>query len=82
MKAMIIQESASYPNPAKDNLNISSTISINRINVFNIYGQLVKSDEVDSENFIISTDALAGGIYFIQLFTNDDIFIKKIVVRK
>ena len=72
-----------YPNPAKNNLNISidSGISIQSIIIHNPLGQLVKTlvtDEIDASLTIDVTD-LKTGTYFIEINSNQGKTTKKFV---
>jgi hypothetical protein len=72
-----------YPNPVKNNLNISidSGISIQSIIIHNPLGQLVKTlvtDEIDASLTIDVTD-LKSGTYFIEINSNQGKTTKKFV---
>jgi hypothetical protein len=71
-----------FPNPAKDVLTVYSSTKIAGIRLFNVYGQLVLSSQVNSANMAINTKNLADGIYYLQIETKDGITTKNVIIRK
>lgn len=69
-----------YPNPASDVLNIhlDAQILINKINIYNITGQLIKS--FGNENSLQIGD-LNQGVYMIEIDTNHGKEIKKFIKK-
>ncbi len=71
-----------YPNPAKDVLNISNSISaeINSITIADINGRTIKqfdaNGSVDSQ---INIGDLNAGVYFVNIHSNEGSLTKKIV---
>lgn len=66
-----------YPNPVKDNLYINSQTEINRVEVYNIFGQKVYQNEGQLSQVDLSN--LNSGIYLVQLYNNEKVITKKIV---
>ncbi|NQX98673.1 MAG: T9SS type A sorting domain-containing protein [Flavobacteriales bacterium] len=66
-----------YPNPASTKLKITTELPINRINIIDVTGKLVKMIVQNKKNIDI-TD-LVSGIYFIQIFTEDKTLIQKFI---
>jgi hypothetical protein len=85
---------AAYPNPAKDNMNISLSKSNPPIEakVYNIKGQLVRRLEVSektSDQYLYNWDckdrnnrAVPAGVYLIRIKTNSGEISKKVTVIK
>jgi hypothetical protein len=71
-----------YPNPAKDLLNIISGENISNIKLFNEYGQLVMNSTVNGTSDIISTSALAEGVYYLRVETKKGVSTQKVVIQK
>jgi len=71
-----------YPNPAKDVLNMYSSATIAGIKLFNVYGQLVLSNRVNSANTSINTANFADGMYYLQIETKDGIATTNVAIRK
>jgi hypothetical protein len=66
-----------YPNPTKGILNISSTISIAEISIYNNLGQLLFTSEETNQ---IDISTLDKGIYFVKIkCENGQIETKKII---
>lgn len=67
-----------YPVPAHDKLYIESQKPINKVEVFDYYGnQLYIAFNSDP----ISLTDLPGGIYFLRAYSNGDVIVKKFIVR-
>ncbi|MGQ7946450.1 M43 family zinc metalloprotease [Flavobacterium sp. WC2509] len=70
------QERFFYPNPVSDILNIDYKTEIKKIEVHNLFGQLVHTEKYTDANFNASTKEinltkLERGMYIITLFTNN-----------
>lgn len=61
-----IQQSAIYPNPARDILKINSNYDLKRAQIFNTLGQKVFSEENLNTNEI-NVSFLSKGVYFLKL---------------
>ena len=72
-------ETAIYPNPATDVINITTDNQVQRVEIFNMQGQLVKveSGEVTS----VSVKDLANGLYTLKLTTDNGVSMHKIVKK-
>ena len=71
---------AIYPNPVEDNLNIRTQQKIDKIQIFNTLGKLIKEMIPNNDNEINVSD-LVTGIYIIQIQTNSKKTIKKFIKR-
>jgi hypothetical protein len=69
------------PNPSSDGVKIQSMAEISQLNVFNQAGQLVY--EINSNSTVVDVDVseFDSGIYFVRIFTNNDVVIRKLVVE-
>ena len=72
-------ETAVYPNPATDVININTTENVQRVEIFNMQGQLVKIEtgEVTS----VSVKDLANGLYTLKLTTDNGTSMHKIIKK-
>jgi len=70
-----------YPNPAKNELNISGTIAPTYVCIYNFTGQLLYETEHCAANMIISVSSLPSGIYFVKIVSENGITTKKVVVE-
>ncbi|MFN3969178.1 T9SS type A sorting domain-containing protein [Flavobacterium sp.] len=55
-----------YPNPVKNNLTISSESIINKIEIYSVLGQKVKSVKVNDIQTEINLSELTQGLYFVK----------------
>ncbi|EKT3967279.1 endonuclease [Flavobacterium psychrophilum] len=72
-----------YPNPTtNENINITSTIEWNEINIYNINGQLTKS--IKKPNFVdnkIQISNLTKGFYFVTFVSENRNVTKKLIIN-
>ena len=64
-----------YPNPTSDEINISSTYNIGKVEIYNITGILQSSsykNKVDVSN-------LSSGIYFVKVYSENGVATQKFV---
>ncbi len=61
-----------FPNPVieKSILQLPIEVEIDQINIYTILGQLIKTENISSNNFIINSMDYANGLYFYQVFSN------------
>jgi hypothetical protein len=75
-----------YPNPVKSDLFIySKNISIETINLFDLYGRLLKPNILfnkKSNDFIIKTDEISTGTYLLQFKTSFGFITKRVIVKR
>ena len=60
-----------YPNPLSDILNIHSKMNITKLEIYNVSGQKVLSQQNVKGNQQINTSGLKSGVYFIQLISEN-----------
>ncbi len=73
-----------YPNPAVDNVMISAkdnNLVIEKVELYNIYGQLLNSEKVNGTHAELAVSALATGTYFAKVFTDKGVATMP-VIRK
>ncbi|MDD2191908.1 MAG: T9SS type A sorting domain-containing protein [Bacteroidales bacterium] len=68
-----------YPNPANNQVNISSENIINSIEVFNSLGQSVYKSNIKSREKIIDINSLSKGVYIIGVNTDKGYIKKKLI---
>ena len=73
-----------YPNPAKTIFTISSATHLHSIRVYNALGELVRTEDVSQYEIgkSISVKNLSAGAYFVKVNTEDNEFIRKVLVAK
>lgn len=71
-----------YPNPASSELTVSATSSINRIEIANLWGQMVyENATLGSNQATINVSALQQGAYLVRVFTTEGTMTRKLIVR-
>ena len=68
-----------YPNPAKNQFNLDSTIDINKIEIFNTLGEKVFETKSISKNIIFGT--IPSGAYFVKIISDTFEVTKKLMVE-
>jgi hypothetical protein len=69
-----------YPNPVSDIINITLPAELSvqtTVNIFNLLGEKVLSDEYNSDNIALNVSNLNSGIYFIQVSSGGQIYVSK-----
>ena len=64
-----------YPNPVVERsiLQLPIEAEIDQIKIYNISGQLIKTENISSNNFILNSMNFANGLYFYQVFSKDEL---------
>ena len=71
-----------FPNPAKNNITIeNSNFVINSVELYNIAGQLVKSENINSMKANINVSDLDKGIYILEIQSNETSIRRKLIVE-
>ncbi len=69
-----------YPNPAKTNITIQTNgLKVNTYDIYDVYGQIVMQNNVNTNVVNIDVKNLKKGIYFIKLNTDNESVINKFV---
>ncbi len=70
-----------YPNPSKDEVNVSSGSIIKSISIFNSFGQLMKNQNVNDKNFRFNISKFNPGVYVLKIEFSDGLISKRIVIE-
>jgi hypothetical protein len=71
-----------YPNPVSDILRINSTLkNINNLKIFGLSGQLLTTYNFDGRQIEFDLSAYQAGIYLLQIETDTDLLIRKIIKK-
>ena len=71
-----------YPNPASSVINVAAN-NMSRVNVYNSVGQLIYSQNVDTDAVTVSTDSWSNGLYYVNVETKDGVKTsQKVIVNK
>jgi hypothetical protein len=69
----------SYPNPAKDIINLSAAKNIDKIEIYTLLGQQVKSIPLNSNSAKVNVSGLSKGVYLVKTFIEDAVGTYKFV---
>ncbi|MEA2041436.1 MAG: T9SS type A sorting domain-containing protein [Bacteroidota bacterium] len=70
-----------YPNPVKDRLTVE-TVGVSEIEIFDISGKVVYSDELKQNKEVINFTSFNQGVYFVKVTTNNETVTQKVVLVK
>lgn len=68
-----------YPNPAENELNISTEGNVQRVEIFNMQGQFVKAQTGDVH--VMSISDLSAGMYIVKVTCQEGVSTQKLVKR-
>lgn len=70
-----------FPNPTRSNVYLKfNNEKIEKVSILNSHGQLVKEVDYKSEEIIkIDLSILSSGIYFVQVISNGESFLRKVI---
>ncbi len=71
-------EIAIYPNPTSDIVNIVTNGNAQRVEIANVEGQIVSSEAVASDVISISLEAQPAGMYFVRIYTANEVIVRKV----
>jgi len=65
-----------YPNPTSNFINIKTNLDINKIEIYNIFGSRVHTNNNSKK---INLSNLESNVYFIKIHTNNSVISKKVI---
>ena len=73
-----------FPNPTTGKIVISSSSTINSIEIYNVYGEKVYyiNQLTQTSQITINLGAQAEGIYVVQVKTNEGIVTEKVIIQR
>ncbi len=60
-----------YPNPVNNMLNVSAQSNIERLQIVNMLGQVVKTAQPNMQSYQLDMSSLATGVYFVKATVNN-----------
>jgi Secretion system C-terminal sorting domain len=72
---------AMFPNPAKDNFTVRANADVQQVNVFNMIGDLVLTQNFYNNSTVVVNSELAQGIYMVEVKTAFGTTTQKLVVE-
>ena len=70
-----------FPNPANDVLNLSSENIFHSITLYSSAGEKLNSFTVINNNAKLNTASLPNGLYFVEIVTETDKIVQKVLVQ-
>ena len=70
-----------FPIPATDFITLNSSDIINKIEIFDVSGKNILSQNLNSNDINVNTQNLTNGIYFIKIQTSNTTTTKKIIIE-
>lgn len=67
-----------YPNPATQNISISSATTINKVEIFNLTGQLLYANTFNARNVLVDITQLMPGLYFVKINSE---YTKQLIIQ-
>lgn len=78
----LLSSTALFPNPTTGEFRIqNSKFSIQSVEVFDVFGKLMSSVEVNDNAVTIDASSYASGVYFVRILTEKGIVTKRIVKK-
>ncbi|QNJ98585.1 T9SS type A sorting domain-containing protein [Constantimarinum furrinae] len=74
-----ILDLAVYPNPASNQVKITSSVSMNEIIIYNTLGQELIRKSIDGTEIILDISELSSGIYLLSVFSGDASSTRRLV---
>ncbi len=69
-----------YPNPASENIQISSVKTIENIEICDATGRVIHFEEINKTNIVLSVSHLSSGIYFLNIRFRESIETNRIKI--
>ena len=70
-----------FPNPAKDEVMVASSLTMERVEIVNMLGQVVYSADVNANSVKVNTAEMGAGNYLVKMYTEAGMATKKLVVE-
>lgn len=70
-----------HPNPASNKVKVESNLKINRYELLNNNGKIVKNGIANNKNFTINISEISTGIYYLYLYSGNKNIIKKLIIK-
>lgn len=70
-----------FPNPAKDEVMVASSLTMDRVEIVNMLGQVVFAADVNANSVKVNTAEMGAGNYLVKMYTEAGMATKKLVVE-
>jgi len=73
---------AVYPNPTYGEVKISGNdVEISSVEIYNLQGQMVKSQATTGNEVILQINEVPAGVYFIKVYTTNGMVVQKLIKK-
>ena len=62
-----------FPNPVKEILTVNGTDTIDKVELYNITGQLIYSNKINAKDAVVNMEKFAAGAYILSIFSNGSV---------
>ncbi|HRO44101.1 MAG TPA: T9SS type A sorting domain-containing protein, partial [Flavipsychrobacter sp.] len=76
-----VLEFAVYPNPSKGVFNVSAKGNIDRVEIRNLLGQMIYSQNTSTNKVVFDITSQLDGVYIVSVFSDNSYSNKKIIVH-
>lgn len=70
-----------YPNPAEDQIKIQHSSMMNKVQIFDVFGKLLQSTDLDDTSASLNVSGLASGTYILRIFDDQNVSVRKFIKR-
>jgi PKD repeat protein len=70
-----------YPNPSTDVINIESNHLFKSLKLYNCFGQMVKTMQMDQKSYRFDVASMESGMYILVMTTANDVIKRRIVIQ-
>ena len=75
----VMEQLTLYPNPTKDVVQLFNATAMDRVEVYNMLGQLVHKETLNADTGTIHMEAFSAGTYFVKVFVGTENQVMKII---
>lgn len=75
----IFEDFVYYPNPFRTTLNIKNPTPLDRVQIYNIKGQLIEDFNPSDLEFSLESENLSSGIYFLKIYKEEYTQVFKLI---
>ena len=78
----VLSQTKLYPNPTSSSVTIvNDNCMIEKVEVYDVYGQTLRVQQVDGSSVMLPADELAAGMYFVRIITDKGTVVKPFTKR-
>ncbi len=78
---VIMDKFSIYPNPATNLINVSSDVTIEQIEIFDIKGSLIFSKSYQQKRTSINVSNFAKGVYSVKIVSKENSSVQQLIIE-